>query len=103
MRGEFAGTGIIHVVPVLRTIRRLPVLQWPSAAAAPRAGWRRLGTLTLRLALVAAAIVALRYQLRVIPAGAVVPMLWAYDGSTLALAFGCTTISFLTLGLIEIV
>ena len=59
--------------------------------------------LTLRLAFFAAAIVALRHQLRVIPAGTVVPMLWVYDGSTLALAFGCTAISFLTLGLIEIV
>ena len=103
MRGEFMKTGIIRVVPVLRTIRRLPVLQWPSAAAAPRDGWLRLGTVTLRLALFAAALVALRHQLRVIPAGAIVPMLRAYDGSTLALAVGYTAFSFLTLGLIEIV
>ena len=91
------------MVPLLRTIRRLPVLQYPSAAAAPRAGWLRLGTLTLRLALFAAALVALRHQLRVIPADAIVPILWRVRRSTLAIAFGCTAISFLTLGLIEIV
>ena len=103
MREELAKTRGSRLVPVLRTTHRLRALQRSASAASRPAPWPRYGTLILRVALFAAAIVALRHQLGAVSSEALLPVLRAYDGSQLWFAFGCTVFSFLTLGAMEVV
>lgn len=81
----------------------MPAESLTAARLPSAAGWLDRWPVALRVALVAIALIALRRQLTAIDGAALLHALGTFGWPAIALAFACTSASFLTLGAMEIV
>lgn len=87
---------------IASSVDRTPV-RTPVRTPARRASWQHIALIALRVALFAAALVALRHRIAGVNREDVLRALRNYRWPQLTLAILCTTASFLTLGAIELV